>query len=213
MVSVQRTALKAALPGGDAFALQTVDPSAPPLVAVPVRTITSARWQSIIEHEVVHVNQMLLGTFPGMSFRRTLLAGTKHFTESMRVEYEANLIQLTHWPALYPASIELSLNDWCALRGYAAALEGTIEALGEPDVTADFAIALIERLHKQRRTIFRSATIGRVDLGWFDDRWPDHLCTALLAVTEKRPELKRRRSVQAIARFWTGNFGRSGAKK
>lgn len=202
VVSVNRASLRTARLGCDALAIQMVAASLPPLVVVPFRSINNERVRSIVEHEVVHVNQMLRGVFPSTSFKMTRKGAVVHFIQSMRVEYEANRIQLTHWPALYPSDIALSLDDWCALRGYAAALEGMIEALGTFDVSPRFATAVMRDVHAKRDAIFRAAVFANVSVAWFTERWPRHLATALLVVMERHPELTATKAVQAVAMYW-----------
>ncbi|MBI4861552.1 MAG: hypothetical protein HY815_15015 [Candidatus Riflebacteria bacterium] len=51
----------------------------------------------------------------------------------MRAEYEANLLQLTMWPAEYPTDMPFSLDQWCILRGYDQALDVLVNhVLTEP---------------------------------------------------------------------------------
>ncbi len=129
-------------PGHDAVATEYFQVGAtisPPLVLVPEnkKNTREQGFRSVLEHEFVHVNQILLGTFP-----RPLNGSTKDLTEEIyrmtRAEYEANLLQLVRWPQLYSRAGKqtgLSLESWCVFRGYTQGLEQIIlaTAKGDPD--------------------------------------------------------------------------------
>ena len=88
----------------------------PPLVIIPGRQLPARDkvFLSILEHEIVHVNQAILGKFPaepGKGHFGNLIADLIDFT---RAEYEANIIQHVKLPdgVLWPKE-EVSLEEWC----------------------------------------------------------------------------------------------------
>ena len=56
---------------------------------------------SIIEHEMVHVNQVLLGCFPALIFPDSPRETLTSLMSVIKAEYHANLLQLTKWPHLF----------------------------------------------------------------------------------------------------------------
>lgn len=122
----------------------------PPLVLVPEnKKNTRGRvFRSVLEHEFVHVNQILLGTFP-----RPLNGTTKDLMEEIfrmtRAEYEANLLQLARWPQLYAHAgkqFGLSLESWCVFRGYTQGLEQIILAAAKGDLDESRFLRFLNRL-------------------------------------------------------------------
>lgn len=119
------------------------NPKLPPVVIMPEKSRhRGASALSIIEHEIVHINQILTGAFPELPKKRDVRTRIKYFADAMRTEYEANLLQLVRWPALYPTDAGLSLDHWCMLRGYADALEATVRLAARDNLTHTQAIRL-----------------------------------------------------------------------
>jgi hypothetical protein len=150
------------VPGHDAVAteyLQVGPTISPPLVLVPENKKNSGGhgFRSILEHEFVHVNQILLGTFPP-----PLDGTTKDLTEEIfrmtRAEYEANLLQLARWPRLYTRAgreFGLSLESWCVFRGYTQGLEQIILAAGKGDLDESRFLRFLNRLPARLPAGFR----------------------------------------------------------
>ena len=69
----------------------------PPLVLVPgrQRRARSSTFISILEHEVVHVNQAIIGCFPEREEHRALKHAVATFYAIIRSEFDANSLQLT----------------------------------------------------------------------------------------------------------------------
>jgi hypothetical protein len=64
------------------------------LLPTPRPNRTRVEMQSIIEHEFVHIHQILLGRFQGpRPTSNTLEAMRREFFRSIRNEYEANLLR------------------------------------------------------------------------------------------------------------------------
>ena len=97
----------------------------PPIVLVAAKAIPNknSKLHSIIEHEFVHINQVLNGRFPS-NFKNSKIDLVAQFTQYVYAEYEANFLQLEFWPKLRPPKkFGFELKEWCFLRGYTQALE------------------------------------------------------------------------------------------
>ncbi|MFH0900064.1 MAG: hypothetical protein V2A73_05490 [Pseudomonadota bacterium] len=186
----------------------------PPVVLVPADRIhaRSQRFRSVIEHEFVHVCQALLGLLPGSARGRAAGGAFESFFSIMRAEYQANLLQLTKWPALYPHDFGISLEHWCVLRGYSQALAQTLLA-----ATADGLPPIEVSRFLDTLAIVLSDVIHQLDVdpgltGWFVDRIPAHLVVALTNLLEASPGLAQSETLKAIARWLQarGNDGLDG---
>lgn len=125
---VARDWLAMTAPGCNAIATMSLEIgklSSPPIVLVAGKRNLkkNSSFQSIIEHEFVHINQALIGQFP-TNFESDKTDLCQQFVNYVYAEYEANFLQLEYWPKLRPpAKYGLSLEEWCFLRGYTQALE------------------------------------------------------------------------------------------
>lgn len=94
----------------------------PPAVIIPEgKSFKSQKMRSILEHEFVHVNQAILGCIPS-NFEHGDGDLCQEILDYTLGEYEANFLQLARWPVLLP-KFQISLEEWCVLRGYTQALE------------------------------------------------------------------------------------------
>ena len=124
--------------------------TSPPLVFVPAskRTVRDHEFKSVLEHEFVHINQIILGAFPG-SPQGDAKDLTKNLFEAIRAEYEANLIQLVRWPNLYVRSGKkygLSLDTWSAFRGYTQGLEHIVHAAAKGQIKEKEFLIFLDQL-------------------------------------------------------------------
>ncbi len=209
VIAVERSAFRRARPGCDGMAVRTTSASTPPLVVLPKpgrRHRESAL--SILEHEIVHVNQMLTHAFPSRSGSRQVAPRLKHFSKAMRVEYEANLIQLVRWPNLFPQDAGLSLDLWCSLRGYVSALEETIAATGEDGLSSSQAVKVIQAVESRLEDLVLASGIEGKHMGWFAERWPAHSGTAISRVFREMPLLAKTEAIRGLAHWWTSRYGR-----
>jgi len=165
----------------------------PPLVIVPHRRRRprSERFSAIIEHEFVHINQAILGTFlpsPRGSARQRL---DNVFFTRMRTEYEAHVLQVMRWPQFFPHGFGLSREHWCVLRGYTDALEAIFVAAwrGEfrPRDLATFLDHLPGRLRPWLRRLGAEETLAP----WFRRHLVLHVAVALLNVARTRPSFAK----------------------
>lgn len=198
---VPRSWMAQTLPGCEGAAIQT--PRWPPLVVLPTPrpNLTRVEMLSIVEHEFVHVHQMLLGRFQGSRPRSSTLEGMRReFFRSICDEYEANLLQLTRWPHLW-RGIECPLDEWCVLRGYTSALEGLIEACVERQASMRAFCALFNDLPRRIAKGFADHRIHAVHAEWVKRLWPQHFRTAVeLVIGSRIPSLFDRR-VEALKRL------------
>ena len=196
--------LRQVAPKCDAMAASIVQSGKPPLVLVPARSARKRgeKFQSILEHEFVHINQMLLGVFPVDETPRTSEALLRDFWVSTQMEYEANVLQLTRWPSLYPRSLGLSLDRWCVLRGYSQSLEAAVAKIGVQKIPRREAIRFLRTLPSGLRRGFEAIGIDQGHGPWFQERWGFHLAVALQQVAQEKPSLKEVEVFRAMA-FWT----------
>ncbi len=125
--------LSQAAPGCNAIAtpsLEILELKSPPIVLVASRKHfkKNSILHSIVEHEIVHVNQVLIGSFPS-GFENVKIDLSRQFVDYVYAEYEANFLQLENWPKLRPPQkYGIELEEWCFLRGYTQALERLLTA-------------------------------------------------------------------------------------
>ncbi len=145
-------------PGTDAVTvanLRLYSGSPPPFVLLPKTTKKSQGrfFESVLEHEFVHVNQAIRGAFP-TSPKGAARELAENIFQVTRAEYEANLIQLTRWPQFYFQQIPrylregngLTLDRWCVLRGYTQGLEQIVGAAAAGRIEEGEFMEFIDRL-------------------------------------------------------------------
>jgi hypothetical protein len=131
----------AELPRMDAVAVANLrlDSGSPPpfvLLSETTKKPQGRFFESLLEHEFVHVNQAIRGAFPA-SPKGGAKELAKNIFQVTRAEYEAYLIQLTRWPQFYFQHVPrylregngLSLDRWCVQRGYTQGLEEIVGAV------------------------------------------------------------------------------------
>ena len=108
VIEVDSSAYVSAFPDQDAVAVDTRSiasgDSQPPFVLLPQVSLDTIgpEIESIVEHECVHVNQMIIGYHPSVRVNSSPESMVSCFLATIRCEYEANLLQLTKWPSLFP---------------------------------------------------------------------------------------------------------------
>ena len=195
-------------PGTDAIASPCVIfngiPS-PPLILIPAdgdKTDDPA-FLSILEHEFVHVQQALLGTFPD-SEPDTADKWLKAIFKIARAEYEANLIQFVRWPLLYSqarAFHGISLEDFCALRGYTEGLQRIFHDAAVGKLEESELLGFLERLPAALPPGFRRIGLN-VRLGEeYARKLPDHVVATLDVLTIAAPDLKSSLYLPALGKW------------
>ena len=199
--------LRRVAPESDAIASPMLGPdlnsAPPPLVLVPEARARSRSesFRSVLEHEFVHINQALLGVFPYESAGGRAKNLVADFLAYTRAEYEANVLQLTQWPRLYPYERSLSLDHWCVLRGYSQALEKTLMSAAERNLSADQVSRFLDTLPKALAPGFERIGVHKQLAPWFQERWNQHVCVAIGHIFNALPELKDNNAFRSAARW------------
>ena len=194
-------------PESDAIASTMLGPdlnSAPPhLVLVPEARARSRSesFRSVLEHEFVHINQVLLGVFPSESAGGRAKNLVADFLAYTGAEYEANVLQLTQWPRLYPRDCSLSLDHWCVLRGYSQALEKTLMSAAERNLSADEVSQFLDTLPKVLPSGFERIGVHKQLAPWFQERWTHHVSVAIVHIFNALPELQDNNAFRSAARW------------
>jgi hypothetical protein len=194
-------------PGSDAIASVNVSDSheVPPLVLVPDRRkrSRSKAFVSILEHEVVHVNQAIRGCFPQRKEHRSLKPALTAFYSIVRSEFDANTLQLTRWPKLFPHA-RASLEHWCALRGWSFAVEEVVAGgLCPPSLVPALLDALVPSLGLE----FARAGISSGLAPWFAEELPFHVKVAATLVVERDPTMAASGALHATGDWLTARGG------
>jgi hypothetical protein len=182
------------------------DCRAPPLVLAPSNRVRSRSkaFHSIIEHEFVHVNQMLLGTFPEPLKGPRAGDMIENFSLQVRAEYEANVLQLTHWPGVFPQNVGVSLDHWCVLRGYSQALEQMFADMSALAVPPREVVRALELLKTAIPKAFARLGTDTDMVPWFLERFESHVGIALTNVLKAMPDVKKNESFVAAAKWLRG---------
>jgi hypothetical protein len=172
----------------------------PPLVLVPEsnRRVAGAEFASVVEHEIVHVNQMLRGVSPDEEMSAAKGDQRARFIDVVRCEYEANLLQLVRWPSLFPHQYGLTLDRWCALRGWTQALEKAV--LGYFCKSHRLG-ALLDSISKPRGGDAQRSGLGAESVRWLRDRLTDDLAVAMEIQLPAAGPSEPRKTFRAAARW------------
>ncbi|MFN7905110.1 MAG: hypothetical protein ACK5P5_07995, partial [Pseudobdellovibrionaceae bacterium] len=106
--------------------LITLGVKTPPVLVIPGKTLSKkSSIKSIVEHEIVHVNQALRGDFPELeicTWDHKIIY--KQLLLHTIFEFQANFVQLVHNPELMPSKeFNITLEEWCHLRGFTSGVE------------------------------------------------------------------------------------------
>ena len=167
----------------------------------------SESFRSVLEHEFVHINQALLGVFPNESSGGRAKNLVADFLAYTRAEYEANVLQLTQWPCLYPCEFSLSLDHWCVLRGYSQALEKTLVSAAKRNLPSDEVSRFLDTLPKALPSGFERIGVHKQLAPWFQQRWNQHVYVAIAHIFNDLPELKDNTAFRSAARWLKTRLG------
>ncbi len=168
----------------------------PPLILVPLRyrANRSLRFVSILEHETVHINQVL-ASHPLPTSEHEPTAGrlvTSHFAHT-RLEFLADFIQCVRWPHtvrphLRAWSTPLTLEQWSLLRGYTQALETLFSeiARGRRVTSASVLRGFLDSVPSEAAERLGDLGLSERTLGWFKARWRQDVESALELIIEHR---------------------------
>lgn len=175
----------------------------PPFVLVPPGGLRkrSESHRSILEHEFVHINQIINGSFPvPPKVIRSEDVCLRFFAAIVEAEFQANLLQLTKWPSLYPRRWKLSLLHWCSLRAYTAALEGTIEDLLATKTSGKIVLRVISSVKNDIVRLLSSTSIDPTFIVSVAQKCVQrHLAIATQVVVGAKPYLAESRAYRHLA--------------
>jgi hypothetical protein len=173
-------------PATDASAEVHWNETRPPLVLAPERNRSdrNARFTSILEHEIVHINQLLSHHDTPPRRRRANAAQllADHFCHT-RLEYVANFVQGVHWPSMVRDLHRrwgITLEQWSLLRGYTQALEHLLfDLMHEETVSSGTALAgFLTAVPAAAPDGLAPLELSPEALEWFRSRWRDDVVRA-----------------------------------
>lgn len=175
----------------------------PPLVFIPdsKRRARSNAFRSVVEHEFVHVNQAILGTFPELPLGRRAEDLLDFFVGLFTAEHEASFLQISRWTDTFPTQAGVSLEHWCLVRGYSQALEQVLLALADQDFSARAALGFIDTLQSTLPDLLRDIGASEDLIPWFTSRLDLHLFIATQNVVAHLPTAKDASGLRAVARW------------
>ncbi|MBI5241111.1 MAG: hypothetical protein HY926_11610 [Elusimicrobia bacterium] len=185
-------------PGTNAFATPAVwlgPIESPPLILLPQTKehCHDPAFLSILEHELIHVHQFLLGTCPTAE-PATTAGWLKDLFGFTRAEYEADMIQLVRCPLLYDAvcrNHEVPLQQFCALRGYASSMEKVFLAMAAGRLAQGELLKLLDGLPAALPAGFRHIGLDE-HLGLaFARALPRYVAATLEVLTKLAPGLSQ----------------------
>lgn len=204
LAHVDDLALSELAPECDAIATVT---STIPLVLVPLRRrrSRSETFLSILEHEFVHVNQVLLGAVRQPVPSGSVAEALTQFSAEALLEHDANLIQLATWPRLFPRESGVSLQHWCALRGWTAALESAVlGSFCRPTMVPAF----LSELGSSAAAVVERTGASKAVMEWFVQKHVGLVRTAVNLNLRREPSLAANASLRSAA-SWVNRSQRS----
>ncbi|MDY0003822.1 MAG: hypothetical protein RBU30_21170 [Polyangia bacterium] len=161
----------------------------PPLVFIPTsrRRARNSAFLSVVEHEIVHVNQAILGAAPEPPKGSGVEELLDFFVKLAAAEYEANFIQLVQWPETFPVDLSVSLGHWCVLRGYSQALEQVMMLGIDMDFPAATSTGFLESLDSLLPDLLLRIGASEEVIAWFLPLLTSHVYTAMSNVLSHAP--------------------------
>ena len=176
---------------------------APPLVFLPQskRRARSSEFRSIVEHEIVHINQALLGMFPEAPVQDTAEGLLGHLVAHASAEYDACFLQLVRWPSEHPAQAGVSLQHWCLARGYTQALEHTLLLVVQMDARPPEVERFLDILASSLPAALERLGADGDLASWFRERLEGHLAMAMQRVMTPFPAVAGHPAFRAAVRW------------
>ncbi len=175
-----------------------------PLILAPERRrdSRSRSFLSILEHEIVHANQLIVGlSFPEFETESQDELLDRFFSHT-RLEFETHLIQSAHWPPkLTFGSIVLELDEWAILRAYTPAIEEVFGAVVAGRIPANILPEFLDAVPRAAPPRLRRVGCGRELVTWFRTRWTSDVATAGLRVLQST-NAKRNRDLARVVHGW-----------
>ncbi len=191
-------------PGHDAVACVVRNDVIPPLALIPRKRMRSRSevFHSILEHELIHVNQAIKGTLPSREPKEQLRGAISAFFDVVRSEYDANFLQLARWPGLFPQREVKSLEYWCALRGLGEATEAAVTGAF---CSSEMLPSLLTALPDSHEEDLAKYQIDGSLASSLAKRLGHFVCVAVQNRIEAQPNLARNASILAAQR-WIREF-------
>jgi hypothetical protein len=175
----------------------------PPFIFLPEskRRTRNNLFRSIVEHEIIHINQVIKGTFPELPAKRRTDDLISMFLSETSAEYEASFIQNVRWPTTYHLQGGVSLEHWCLLRGYSQALEHTLFATADLDFSPRVTKRFLEKLSSSVSELLQGIGATEELAAWFQTRFNQHVVLAIRNVSSGFPEVVEHPAFRA-AHLW-----------
>lgn len=185
---VPANVLTSLAPNCDAIAVPSLLPfgELTPFVLAPSarRRNVSDHFCSVLEHEFVHLNQLLSDVVVPNYESQSASTIVDAFFQHQRIEHEAYLVQSVRWPKVAPPPEPLSFNMWCLLRSHTQALERALER-----VRSNAALkALLTGVPSSADARLKALGYRAEDVTWFQHRWPRNVVTAATRVLHRIPD-------------------------
>lgn len=201
------------LPHLDAAAMAPCQKHWPPLVLIPEiqSGARAAALIHILEHEFVHINQMLLRRYimPPLS-GRSAKEILRQLYGCMRTEYEAHMVQQTLRPSEVDWPRGWTADEWCVLKGYVSALQEAVLALLSRNVPSLEIAKFVDLWPKSLTSELRRLEIDHAQIAFYYEQWPRHLLLALDDAAARRPDLKSGRAFRLLAKRAGGGASSNG---
>ncbi len=191
---VEEGAYRRAVPGVDALVTPIrISPESPllPLILAPESRLASPAetFLSILEHEVVHVNQSILGDYmPEFSANR-LSELFACFNAYAKREYEANFIQLVQWPSAEVRRSKVSMEQWILLRAYTPAIELVFREAAGGRIRAGLVKRFLDDVPTRAPALLKHLGCSSDLTGWFQERWSVDVFMALKILKQQGVDL------------------------
>jgi hypothetical protein len=200
-----------AIPATDAGATPITVPwtSRPlPIILAPERRRRNRNetFRSILEHEIVHVNQQILGIpVPQYRSKSTSDLVECFFTETW-IEYEAHFIKSVHWPPpLKSRGTTQTLDQWVLLRAYTPAVEQVLRRAALGSIPARIVPRFLEVVPMESRVRLRQIGCRPELITWFQARWAADVSIAMQVVSAQGVDPEG--AILRIVRTWLAERG------
>lgn len=174
-----------------------------PVVIAPIsrRRSRNHKFISILEHEIVHVCQVLRGTWLSSRWAQERDALLDEFILYAQIEYEANLLQLTRWPNAYKPIVELTIEQWSLLRGYTQALEAVLRSAVRGDLDGHLIPSMIDDVGVHGPARLERIGCSDAAIEWFADRWLGDVWRAILVLEAQGVNLQAATPLHPLFRW------------
>jgi hypothetical protein len=184
----------------------------PPLVFIPQskRRARNKAFLSVVEHEIVHINQVIVGTFPDPFDDSRAEVVFDHLLVHAVAEYEACYLQEARWPTPHPIRAGLSLEHWCRLRGYTQALEHVLFAAVDLDFPPPEVELFLNLLSSSLAAGLTRVGVADELASWFELEIDHHVMVAMQQVLSRFPAVQEHPAFRAAVLWLRPRLGITG---